>query len=147
VSFAGAGTSAGTPPVTPWIASAAMALRASALLAETGADVETGERDGVFSVKTTLPASSPFAPAVIRAALVASAPVLVDREAETAAVDDAVLTRWRRTPAPIASALPRSDESDGRWFWALALALLIVEALVRQRGAVARDREVHADAA
>jgi Aerotolerance regulator N-terminal len=147
VSFAGAGTSAGTAAVTPWIASAAMALHASPLLAETGADVETGERAGVFTVRTTLPASSPLAPAVIRAAVVAAAPVLIDPEAETAAIDDAVLSRWRRTPAPIASGLPRSDESDGRWFWALALALLIVETLVRQRGAVARDREVHADAA
>ena len=139
VAFAGAPAISDAPPVTPWIASAAIALHRSTLLAETDADVDVGERDGVMAVKTKMRASSPFAPAVIRAAwLAASAPV-IDREAETASLDEGALARWRRTPAPGVPALPQRDENDGRWLWALALALLIVEAFVRRRDSAMRE--------
>jgi Aerotolerance regulator N-terminal len=147
VSFDGAPAEADTPPATPWIVSAAIALRGSELLAETGARIEVGERDGVMRVKAALPASSPVAPAVVRAALLAAAPRIFDPEAERAVVDESVLSRWRRDAAPVASTAQLSDESDGRWLWALALALLLVEGIVRRRGASIQEREVHADAA
>ena len=146
VSFAGASELAGAAPRTPWIVSAAIAMQSSGLLAQTGAQGQVGERDGMMTVKTALPASSPFAPAVIRAALLAAAPPTVDAEAEPAAIDDGVLARWRRPPVPIASRGADPDSSDGRWLWALALVLLLVEARVRRRdGAVQED--AHADAA
>ena len=146
VAFAGAAVLPDVPPATPWIASAAIALHRSSLLAETGADVQAGERDGVMVVKTTIGAASAFAPAVIRAALLAASPSVVDREAETTAVEDGELARWTRTPSPIASKTPYRDESDGRWLWALALALLIVEAIVRDRGRAVREREAPSSA-
>ena len=146
VAFAGAAVLPDVPPATPWIASAAIALHRSSLLAETGADVQAGERDGVLVVKTTIGAASAFAPAVIRAALLAASPSVVDREAETTAVEDGELARWTRTPSPIASKTPYRDESDGRWLWALALALLVVEAIVRDRGRAVREREAPSSA-
>jgi Aerotolerance regulator N-terminal len=147
VAFAGAAVTADTPPATPWIASAAIALRRSALLAETGADVRVAERDGVMAATVSLPATSPLAPAVIRAVLLAGAPDVADREAESTTLDDVVLTRWRRDPTPIAGIPLGPDESDGRWLWALALGLLLVEGLVRRRSTVAEPQEAHADAA
>lgn len=147
VSFAGADAIVDGPPRTRWIASAAIALHASALLAQTDAQVHVGERDGVMTVKTPLPASSPFAPAVIRAAALAAAPCVIDPEAETASIDDASLRRMERHRRPVAAARPLADESDGRWLWAIALALLIVEELLRRRGVVVRAQETHADAA
>ena len=139
VAFAGAAAITDVPPVTPGIASAAIALHRSTLLAETETDVQVGERDGVMAVRTTLPAGSPFAPAVIRAALLAASPSLVDREAETATLGDGELARWKRTGAPVGSAMPQRDESDGRWFWAAALVLLIAESLARRRGSAVRE--------
>jgi hypothetical protein len=156
LAFAGAASMPDTPPVTPWIASAAIALHRSALLAETGAPVRVGERDGVMTIATTLAAGSAFAPAVIRAALLAASPATIDREAETASVDERVLARWRRAPAPDTGATPPADDNDGRWLWALALVLLIVESAVRRGHAAARAPEArslrasgdtHADAA
>jgi Aerotolerance regulator N-terminal len=145
VSFAGADGGAVTPPVTSWIASAAIALQTSPLLAEANAQVDVGERDGVMSVKTTLPGSSPLAPALIRAALLAAAPAVADTEAETAAIDDAVLAQWQRAPTPIARALPRLDQSDGRWLWTLVAGLLLVETLLGRRG-TAVQQEVSSSA-
>lgn len=158
VEFAGAPASRDTPPVTPWIASAAMALRDGEMLAETAAQVDVRERDGTMIVKAALPASSPLAPLVIRAALLAAAPRVVDREGETSAIDEQTLSHWRRDPAPIASTGSGPDESDGRWFWALALTLLLVEEILRRRGVSSREGEgsssarratggAHADAA
>lgn len=144
VAFAGADAIPDAPPTTPWIAAAAIALRASPLLAETGVTVRAGERDGVMAVATTLPATSALAPAVIRAALVAAAEPVVDPEAESASIDEPVLARWRRDAAPVGPA-PGQNERDGRWLWALALALMAVEAIVRRRGA-AREREAPSSA-
>jgi len=147
VIFAGADAAAGTSPSTPWIAAAAIALRSSALLAETGTGAQVGERSGVMTVKTGLTGRSPFAPAVIRAVLVAASPSVIDPEAETASIDDATLSRMVRPRTPVTSARPPSGESDGRWLWGLALALLVVEAVVRRRAEPARRREVRAHAA
>jgi hypothetical protein len=158
VTFAGAGATTDEPPITPWIASAAISLRASALLADAGANVTVGERGGTMTVKTPLSARSPLAPAVIRAVLIAAAPAVIDPEAETTSMDEATLRRMVRHRTPIASARPPADESDARWLWGLALGLIVAEGVVRRRSASVRDGEAlpsallatggkHADAA
>jgi hypothetical protein len=141
VAFAGAAVIPDTPAVTLWIASAAMALGRSELIAQAGVDVRVGERDGVMSATVPLSGASPLAPAVIRAVLLAAAPAVADPEAETAALDDATLAQWRREPAPAGTVGPSPDESDGRWAWALALGLLFVEGRVRRRSAASVRRE------
>ena len=133
VAFAGATGDRESSPRTAWIAGAAIALLDSALVSETGADVTVGERDGMMTVKTTIRGNSPFAPAVMRAVLLAAAPGMIDPEGETVAIDDGVLARFRRDPAPVTVAPPPPDASDGRWLWAVALALLGIESLVRRR--------------
>jgi hypothetical protein len=61
---------------------------------------------------------------------------------------DADLAHWRREPGPVtAAAIPRADDSDGRWLWALALVLLLVEFRVRRLHVRAVEREAHANAA
>jgi hypothetical protein len=147
IRFAGAENEPGSPPVTPWIASAAIALRVSPLLAGTGAVVAAGERRGVMTVSTPLSARSALAPAVIRAAVLSAAPPLVDAEADPSSIDDRTLARMGRRSTPIAAPRPTSDESDGRWLWGFALGLLLAEGSIRRRMAAGRAKEVHASAA
>jgi hypothetical protein len=146
IDFAGATTRADAPPVTPWIASAAIALLASPLLDGTSVMVHVGERGGIMTVKTTLPAASPFAPALIRAALLAAAPHVIDREAETASIDDSTLRQMVRHRTAGPSAPPPGDVHDSRWLWVAGLALLVVEDVVRRRRAAVRE-QAHAHAA
>jgi len=47
-------------------------------------------------------------------------------------VSAADLARWSRPPGPVPSDAPRQDEGDRRRLWALALALLMVEWLLRR---------------
>jgi hypothetical protein len=135
VHFAGAAAlvPAAQPVHSPWIAAAAIALARSDLLRDADADIKVLERDGVMVVEAPIPAAALAAPAVIRAALLAVRPAaIVDGEEEVVTLSDADLARWRRDPAPVtASAIPRADDSDGRWLWALALVLLAAEARVR----------------
>jgi Aerotolerance regulator N-terminal len=141
VRFAGApAASAERRPVrTRWMVDAALALRQSALLRQTRAGVDVAEQDGRLIVDTTAAATSIEAPAVVRAIVLAVRPASIgDREAEVAALPDAELAAWRREPAPIGSVMPRlnpgrGSESDARWFWALALALLGCETWLRRR--------------
>src|SRR5205085_11678781 len=111
-------------------------------------------RDGVMVVEAPMPASAFAAPAVMRAALLALRPAaIVDAEEEVVTLPDGDLARWRRDPAPVtASAIPRADDSDARWLWAIAAVLLVVEAFVRRIrlrgfGGQAAEGEEHADAA
>jgi len=131
IAFAGSKPSPSRPPSTAWMAGAAIAL-ADAPLLRAASPVATGERDGVFTVKTELPASSPLAAALVRAVLLAVSPPLVDHETDPATVADAALAQWRREPAARPMSVP-PDASDGRWLWAAALALLLVEEAVRRR--------------
>jgi hypothetical protein len=147
VAFAGAAGIPDGPPATPWIAAAAIALRRSSLLAETGAQVGVGERSGVMTVAVPLPATSALAPAIVRAVLLAAAPPVADPETETTTIEDATLAKWRREPAPPASVEPSPEDGDGRWLWALALGLLVLEGVARRSRSSHADAEAHADAA
>jgi hypothetical protein len=146
VVFAGAPAEADARPTTRWIADAAIALDGDTMLRGTGVDVTTRERDGRLVAHADVAVSSPLAPAIVRAVAMAAAPPVADPEAETAALDDGVLSRWRRDAAPSATAVP-NDSSDGRWLWMLALALLGVETVARRSRHRAAVVETHADAA
>jgi len=147
IAFAGAAGIPDGPPSTPWIATAAMALRRSGLLAETGAQVGVGERSGAMTVSVPLPATSALAPAIVRAVLVAAAPPVADPEVEPTTTEDAALAKWRRDPAPLANVEPSPEDGDGRWLWAIALGLLALEGVARRRRSSHADAEAHADAA
>jgi aerotolerance regulator-like protein len=151
VTFTGAATLAppSEPVQSPWIASAALAFKRSDLLRDVDPGVTVRERDGVMVVEAPMPATGFAAPAVIRAAILAVRPAaIIDREEEVVTLPDAALARWRREPAPVtAPAVPRADDSDQRWFWALALVLLVVEARLRCLQGRAVEREAHANAA
>jgi hypothetical protein len=74
-------------------------------------------------------------------------PALVVAEREPDTLSPSALESWQRqvTPGPI---LGRpGDSSDGRWFWALALALFVVEHFMRRPAVDARPEVLHADAA
>jgi hypothetical protein len=68
-------------------------------------------------------------------------PSIADREAEVTTVSDTELAGWRKDAAPVSAAPGGSfaglvSESDARWLWLAALALLGVEAWARR----ARER-------
>jgi hypothetical protein len=74
-------------------------------------------------------------------ALSSDAPVT---ELEPATLPADLLQRWQRAPGEprLAPGHNINEHSDGRWFWLLALALLILETIVRRRPErVARSRQ------
>ena len=149
VAFIGAENVAGEQSLmTPWMLRAALELRRSSLLRETGAAVTFAEKDGALVVHAEVRASSAAAPGVIRAVMLALRPAtIVDAELEPATIPESDLATWRRD----AGAVDRggaviSDGVEARWFWAVALVLLAIETWVR-RQRVSGHREVHADAA
>jgi hypothetical protein len=147
IAFAGATPVATSPPATPWIVSAAIALSGDPLVTASGAPFAVGERDGLLSARTGIAASSPFAPAVVRAMLMAAFPMTVDREREVTFVDDGTLAAWRRPSLPTATPAP-PDANDGRWLWGLALALVVCEeASRRRRDAIRTAEQTHVRAA
>lgn len=155
VRFAGANPR--SSPVEPvrsaWIAAAALALQRSDLLTDIE-PVAVSERDGIMIVDAPFAAAELAAPAVVRAAVLAVRPErIVDPQSEIATLPDTDLARWRREPAPVTrSAIPTAGDSDARWLWLFALALLGLESRVRRAGrregrAPSADGEAHADAA
>jgi hypothetical protein len=64
-------------------------------------------------------------------------------ESEPTRIPAETLQAWSRPASePAAPARPREDESDGRWLWAVALALLGIEMLMRRaRPAPAREMD------
>jgi Aerotolerance regulator N-terminal len=102
--------------------------------------VLAAEHEGALLIDTTAPVASTFAIALVRAAL------LTRNDADAARADEEVLTipdeqlaRWRREPGPVTAQMwPHADVSDARWFWAAALALLLLEGRLR------RHRNLHA---
>jgi hypothetical protein len=160
VIFAGGEVSGAAQPVRePWMADAALALRDSGLLRETGVDVTVEDRAGRLAVRVPIAASSPSAPAVIRAVALSLRPAAIaDSELETQVIPDSDLAQWRRDASPLAgpggvSTLARTlrdtadGEGQGRWLWALALVLLGVEGWARRVRRTPVAQEAHADAA
>jgi hypothetical protein len=141
VRFAGAAADrADRQPVrTPWMVDATLALGESPLLRQTNAGVTTSEENGRLVVDTTVAARSLEAAAVVRAIVLAARPAsIADREAEVVTIPDAELARWRREAVPLSTTpdgarLGADSDSDARWFWALALALLGLETWLRRR--------------
>jgi hypothetical protein len=82
--------------------------------------------------------------AILRAA---APPALNDNEREPDTLTAATLQAWQRTVAPSSTSGRPGDHSDGRWFWALALALFALEAWMRRRSGNAQSEVAHADAA
>jgi hypothetical protein len=146
IAFAGAPSGADMPPKTPWIAAAAIALAADPVVVASGAPLVIGERGGMLTARTPLSAESPVAPAIVRAVIVAGSPRVADPERETIAIDDATLAGWRRPSAARPGTVP-PDVSDGRWLWGMALALVLIEGMVRNRRASRAVEEVGAHAA
>jgi len=101
------------------------------------------------------PPSALLSAAVVRAALIARQGSVARPEAEIQRMPAAELAGWSRQAAPVAADTWRSGgQSDSRWCWALALALLAVESVVRGRKTGSRKigrpeatREGRADAA
>jgi hypothetical protein len=149
IAFAGATPPPSTSPRTAWIASAAMSLEGNALAAAVDPSLAVGERDGVMTARTTVRASSSMAAALARAVLEAARPDVVDREMEPRAVDEATLAAWNnaRSDPPVSPNVVPRDASDGRWLWALALALVLAEGAARVGRRERSLEEVRADAA
>jgi hypothetical protein len=83
--------------------------------------------------------------AVVRAALIGRESVFAEHE--IARIPEPDLTAWSRDPAPVGpEAVIHVDRTDARWCWALVLALLGLETVLR-RSRMAVAREAHADAA
>jgi len=111
-----------------------------------GIDVRVSHASGALIVDVKADPTSLEAALVVKAALDARLDPRSFDDLEPRRIDEATLTRWSRPPgAADASAWRQTDESDGRWLWALALALLIVEGMVRKSsGAASQAREQHA---
>ena len=71
--------------------------------------------------------------ALLRAAESAIAPVAPWREMEPTVVPDEVLQRWERPAVEQAPNTQRDTSPDGRWLWLLAIALLMLEELLKRR--------------
>ena len=88
-----------------------------------------------------------LAAAALRAVLLGRAGGVALDEQEVAAIAPEVLARWTRVPPPLDSTSTgwRQATPDARLCWALALALLAIEGVVRRQRT--GGREVRADAA
>lgn len=83
-----------------------------------------------------VPASSAVMPLLIRSVLRALAPPDDLQEAEVRTIPDRALAAWTRPAAePSVDALKNVEDSDRRWLWAAALAVLLIETWIR------RDRQ------
>jgi hypothetical protein len=157
VVFAGGRIEGTAQPIrAPWMVDAALALRRSHLLRDTGIDVSAEDRGGSLAVHAPLAVASPAAPAVVRAVMLAMRPdAIADPELETRAIPEKDLLAWQREAAPVGSppvvARTLRDTADGegqaRWLWLLALVLLGVEVWARHLRTRAVATEARADAA
>jgi hypothetical protein len=127
-----------------WTAGAAHSLLRSPEIR--GIDVAVSHPSGALVVDVDADPGSLDAALVVKAALDARRDPRSLEEVEPRRIDEAVLTGWSRPPGTAdPNTWRQTDESDGRWLWALALALLIVEALLRRStGSAHQAREPHA---
>jgi hypothetical protein len=158
---------------TAWPARAARALAASSLLREavvstavTGESaapepwtsiafdshgrsvVRAAEDEGTLLIDTSAPASSLFAAALVRAALLTRGEPVRDDDREVLAIPDDRLDRWTRAPGAVtAQTFHRVNETDARWFWAAALILLLGEGWLRRSRRPRAEEATHVEAA
>jgi hypothetical protein len=113
----------------------------------TGAPIQASVADdGALLVDVDASPASLTAAEALKAVLDARPDPRSLAEQEVARIPAAKLDTWGRPPAPAdTAAWQRSDESDGRWLWLAALALLAIESLVRRgRTSAAAREEAHA---
>lgn len=90
--------------------------------------------DGELVIDSDAQADSLSAAEVVHSALNARLGPSAFAEHEPGSIPQKVLDSWMRRPsAPDADAWRRSTESDGRWFWLIALGLMLVETYLRRR--------------
>ncbi len=77
--------------------------------------------------------------AALQSAVIGIAPTTPLSELESTRISEATLTSWQRAPGASAPPDARDQEgpSDGRWLWAVALVLLVVETWLRRHRRVA----------
>jgi hypothetical protein len=140
----GAGEAVAAAPANDWTAAAADRLLRSPDVA--GVHLRVASAKGALVVDVDADPGSVEAARVVKAALDARHDTTSMLEREPRRIDDATLAAWSRPAGPAdATAWRHTDESDGRWFWALALVLLLIEAIVRRAPApAAQARETHA---
>lgn len=96
--------------------------------------------DRELVLQVTVPASSYFAAAVSRAALISRYGPVARPEHEVLSIPAATLSAWSRAPGPVKeTAWRNSDSSDARWLWVAALVLLIAEQSMRSRTVARKD--------
>ena len=142
--FGATGSDAADQAAPDWaVAAGARLLRAPEVQ---GIDLAVSVRDSRLVVTLNAAPDSLDAALVLKAALDARVDPSTLSEAEPQRLSDATLTAWSREPGPAdASAWRQTDESDGRWLWALALVLLAIEMFARRTViAEIRAKESHA---
>jgi hypothetical protein len=144
IRFAGSDAGGDDEDAPAWVIGAgARLLRAPEVQ---GVDLRVSSSGDRLVVDVNAAPDSLEAALAVKAALDARLDPAAFAEAEPQRIAEAALTAWSRAPGPAdVSAWRHTDESDGRWLWALALVLLGVEAFVRRttRPAV-REKESHA---
>ena len=144
IRFPGADAAASSEGAADWAVAAGARLLAAPEVA--GVDLEVTAAGNTLVVDANVEPDSLEAALVVKAALDARDHRRRFDEAEPARIADARLAGWSRPAAPAdPGAWRQTDESDGRWFWMLALALLGLEAVVRRPARqAARTEEQHA---
>jgi hypothetical protein len=95
--------------------------------------VELATRNGRLVMRVGAPADSYVAAAALRALLNARTGTWARPDQEILRTPSTTLSDWSHPAQPVgADAWHRSPESDGRWLWLLALALLGVEQRLRK---------------
>lgn len=96
-------------------------------------------------LESRVPASSAVTPFLIRSVLRALATPDDLQEAEVRTIPDRALAAWTRPATePSIDALENVEDSDRRWLWAAALAVLLIETWVRRDRQRARGDEASA---
>lgn len=117
---------------SPWMGDAAAHIIREARSHNATADIRAGWANGRLVIATSARAGDEGVRAVVRAVFDALAPAFVT-DTETVPISDGELASWSRPPT--AAPLPAAESigaGDRRWLWLSALALLVVESIVRR---------------
>ena len=143
-----------TPELFGWVADIRHELRRAGWAAEKTSGVFFAKKTPDVFSETGIAVFTDADPGSLEAATlmaailrVAGPQALTPAEREPDTLAPATLQAWQRDPAPRPALGRNSGRSDGRWFWALALALLALETGMRRSTRVASSEVAHADAA